>query len=130
MRSVEESLSNHLSPIENTCGSCGRKTGETPIVIYEVDQQDVKHSFGIFCVRCIIELLDRLKGKLEWFHIASGWKGYIRPDARSMLEHEGIIHPKYNTQSIEICQAGQESGKIGRTEVLEILSEMTRGSQK
>ncbi len=72
--------------------------------------------------------LDQFKGKLEWFHTENGWKGYIRPEARSKLEQVGLIQPEHNTQSIEINLTAQKRRKIGRTEVLEILSEITSES--
>lgn len=71
-------------------------------MFYEVDQLDRKHRFGMFCRQCTVELVDELKGKVEWFHIAESWKGYIRPKARPELERAGFIHPKYNSQFIEI----------------------------
>jgi len=110
--------------MKNNCDGCSRKIEETRFILYEVDQQDSKLTFGIFCSHCTIKLLDQLKGKLEWFHTQSGWKGYIRPEARSKLEQVGLIHPKHNTQSIEINLVDQKRRKIGRTEVLEILSEI------
>ncbi len=112
--------------MKNNCDGCGREIEGTRFIFYEVDQQDRQHTLGIFCNHCTIELLDQLKGKLEWFHTESGWKGYIRPEARSKLERIGLTHPKYNTQSIEINQVNRKSRKIGRTEVLEILSEICR----
>ncbi|MFQ5759129.1 MAG: hypothetical protein ACE5IF_05580, partial [Candidatus Bathyarchaeia archaeon] len=56
--------------------------------------------------------------------IESGWRGYIRPEARFKLEQSRLIHPEHDTKSIEINQVGRKSRKIGRTEVLEILSEI------
>jgi hypothetical protein len=120
------SLPNRFGYVENSCDSCSREIEGTHFIICKVDQRDRKQRLGSFCIRCLIELLDRLKGKLEWFHTESGWKGYIRPEARFKLEQEGFIHPEHNTQSIEINQIGQKSGKVGRTEVLEILSEIAR----
>ena len=110
--------------MNSSCDRCGREIEGTRFIFYEVDQLDGKHRFGIFCIQCTIKFLDKLKGKLEWFHIESGWKGYIRPEARSKLERASLIHPEHNTQSIEINQVGRKSRKIGRTEVLEILSEI------
>lgn len=112
--------------MNNNCDRCGQEIEGTRLIFYEVDRQDRKHRSGIFCVQCSVELLDKLKGKLEWFHIESGWKGYIRPEARSKLERAGLIHSRHNTQSMEISQIGRKSRKIGRTEVLEILSEICR----
>ena len=112
--------------MKNNCDRCSRQSDGTSFIFYEVDQRDRKHSFGTFCNRCTIELLDQLKGKLDWFHTESGWKGYIRPEARSKLERAGFIHPNNKAQSIEISQIGRKGTKIGRTEVLEILSEICR----
>jgi len=110
--------------MKNNCDRCSLEIGGPRFIFYEVAQQDRKRRFGIFCNRCTIELLDQFKGKLEWFHSEGGWKGYIRPEARSKLEQMGLIHPEYNTQSIEINHVGRKNRKIGRTEVLEILSEI------
>jgi len=128
LRNVEESLPNRFGyvALKNNCDRCSLEIEGPRFIFYEVDQRDKKYTFGIFCNRCTIELLDQLKGKLEWFHTESGWKGYIRPEARSRLEQAGIIHPNHNAQSIEINQIGQKSRKIGRTEVLEILSDISR----
>ena len=123
VRNVEEGLL-IVGLVNNDCDRCGREIEGTRLIFFEVDRQDRKHRFGIFCIQCSIELLDKLKGKLEWFHTESGWKGYVRLEARSKLERDGLIHPKHNTQSIEITQVGRKRGKIGRTEVLEILSEI------
>lgn len=95
-------------------------------MFYEVDRQGRKHSSGIFCLECSIELLDKLKGRLEWFHAEWGWKGYIHPEARYKLEKDGLVHAEYDTQSMEISRTGLKSRKIGRTEVLEILEEICR----
>ena len=110
--------------MKNSCDGCSLEIEGPRFIFYKIDQRDRKHTFGIFCNRCTIELLDQLKGKLEWFHTESGWKGYIRPEARTKLEQTDLIHRKNNTRSIEINQIGRKSEKIGRTEVLEILSEM------
>lgn len=123
MRNVE-SLPNRFGCVESSCDGCSQEIEGTRFIFYEVDQQDRKHRFGIFCIRCSIGFLDKLKGKLEWFHTENGWKGYVRPESRSKLERAGLIHPKHNIQSIEINQVGRKSRKIGRTEVLEILSEI------
>jgi len=112
--------------MKNNCDRCGQEIEGKSLIFYEVKHQDIKRQSGIFCTQCSIELLDKLKGKLEWFHIEDGWRGYIRPESRSELERAGIIHPKHNTHSIEINQVGQKREKIGRTEVLEILSEICR----
>jgi hypothetical protein len=127
---MEESLPNRFGYVimKDNCDRCSREIEGRRFVFYEVDRQDTKHRIGIFCLQCSIEVLDELKGKLEWFHIETGWKGYIRPEARSKLEQTGLIHSKYNTQSIEINQIGRENTKIGRTEVLEILTEICQGT--
>ena len=110
--------------MKNNCDCCGQEIEGKSSIFYEVDPRDRKHRFGIFCNECLIGLLDKLKGKLEWFHIESGWKGYVRPETRSKLERAGLIHPEHDTQSIEINQVGRKREKIGRTEVLEIVSEL------
>ncbi len=58
----------------------------------------------------------------------SGWKGYIIPETRVQLERAGLIHPKFGTQSIEIDYVGRRNRRIGRTEILEILNEICRGT--
>jgi len=83
------------------CNRCGREEGSR-YVFYEVDRQDRRDKFGIFCMQCSVELVDELKGKLEWFRIAGSWRGYIHPKARAELEKEGFIHLKRNSQYIEI----------------------------
>ncbi len=126
---MEENLPSHFGScdfVKSHCDCCGREIEGTHFTFYEVDQLDKKYRLGIFCIKCSIALLDKLKGKLEWFHTESGWKGYVRPEARSKLEQTSLIHPKYNTQSIEISQVGRKNREIGRTEVLEIVSEICR----
>lgn len=114
---------------KNRCDWCNHETGSKSFIFYEVAHQDRKHRFGIFCLQCTIELLDLLKGKLEWFHTENGWRGYIRPEARSKLERANLIHSNHNTQSIEIDLDGRKSKKVGRTEILEILSEISRKTE-
>ncbi len=108
--------------MKSNCDRCGRKIGGPHFVFYEADQLDRKSKFGAFCHRCAIELLDELKGKLEWFHIEErSWKGYIHPEARSELEKTGFIHPKHNSQYIEIKQVGGKRGKVEKSDALAIL---------
>jgi len=107
--------------MKSNCDRCDRKIEGARFIFYEVDQQDRKHRFGIFCINCTIDLLDELKGKLEWFHIGRSWKGYIHPEARSELEKTGFIHPKHNSQYIEIKHIGRKRGKIERSDALAIL---------
>jgi len=49
------------------------------------------------------------------------WKGYIRPEARSELEKIGFIHPKHDTQYIEIDQVGRKRGRVEGTDTLALL---------
>lgn len=107
--------------MNSNCDRCGRKIEGPRFIFYEVDQQDRKHRFGIFCNHCTIQFLDQLKGKLEWFHIEKSWKGYIHPEARSELEKTAFIHPKYNSQFIEIKQVGRKREKVDRSDALAIL---------
>ena len=107
--------------MKSNCNRCGRKIEGTRFIFYEADQRDRKHEFGIFCDHCTIELLDKLKGKLEWFHIEKSWKGYIHPEARSELEKAGFIHPKHNSRYIEIKHVGRKHEEVGRTDALAIL---------
>ncbi len=130
VRNVEENLSDHFdySVMKNSCNRCNREIEGTHLVFHEVDQEERKHRFGFFCTQCSVELLDSLKGKLEWFHMESGWKGYIIPETRVQLERAGLIHPEFGTQSIEIDYVGRRNRRIGRTEILEILNEICRGT--
>ena len=105
----------------SNCDRCGRKIEETRFIFYEVDQRNRKHKFGIFCIHCTTELLDELKGKVEWFHVERVWKGYIHPEARLGLEKTGFIHSKRNPQYIEISPVGRKRREVGRREALDIL---------
>ena len=107
--------------MKSSCDRCGQKIEETHFTFYEVDQRDRKHSFGTFCVRCTTELVDELKGKVEWFHVEKSWKAYIHPEARPELEKTGFIHSKRNPQCIEIDPAGRKRRGVGRREALDIL---------
>lgn len=93
------------------CNRCG-KTVRTSFVFYEMDAQNRHHRFGSFCRKCTIELVDMLKGKVEWFRIQDGWRGYILANARSELEEMGFISPKYDTQYIEIKKIGGKEGSM------------------
>ena len=103
------------------CSRCDQKIEDASFIFYEVDGQDRKHRFGTFCFHCTIELLDQLKGKVEWFYIGKSWKGYIHPEAKAELEKIGFIHPKRNTQYIEISQVGRKRGRVEGTDTLAIL---------
>jgi len=103
------------------CSRCDQKIEDASFIFFEVDRQDRKHRFGTFCFHCTIELLDQLKGKVEWFQMEKSWKGYIHPEARSELEKIGFIHPKHDTQYIEISQVGRKRGRVEGTDTLAIL---------
>ena len=103
------------------CERCGRKTGGPHFVFSEVDQRDRRHTFGLFCYDCTIELSDQLKGKLEWFHIEESWKGDVRPEARPELERAGFIHPKHGSRIIEIEKVERKRGKDDTSDALAIL---------
>ena len=107
--------------MKSICDRCGQKIEGTHFIFYEVDPRDRKHRFGTFCIQCSIELLDQLKNKLEWFHIEKSWKGYIHPEARYELEKTGFIHPKHNSQYVEIKHVERKLGKVERTDTLAIL---------
>lgn len=68
-----------------------------------------------------MELLEDLKGKLEWFFVEGNWRGYIHPEARHDLEKVGFVHPKHNTQCIEISQVRRKHKEVERKEALAIL---------
>ena len=91
--------------MKRNCDRCGKKTEGSRFIFYEVDQQDRKHRFGSFCRQCTTELIDELKGKVEWLRVAETWRGYIQPKARLELEISGFIHAKHNPQYIEINKA-------------------------
>ncbi|UCE15786.1 MAG: hypothetical protein JSV12_07965 [Candidatus Bathyarchaeota archaeon] len=107
--------------MKSNCVRCGQKIEETRFIFYEVDQRDKKYEFGIFCVHCTTELLDELKGKVEWFHIERTWKGYIHPEARLELEKTGFIHSKRNPQYVEINPVGRKREEVRTREALDIL---------
>lgn len=91
--------------VEGYCDRCGKKEKAT-FIFYEVDSQDRKHRFGFFCRQCTTERIDKLRGKLEWFPMEEGWRGYILTKARSQLENGGFIHSEYDPQFIEIKKVG------------------------
>ena len=84
--------------------------------------QDRKDTFGTFCIQCTTELLEELKGKVEWFRIEEDtWKGYIHPEARYELEKAGFVNPKHDTKYIEVKLVETKRRKIARTDALAIL---------
>lgn len=103
------------------CDRCG-ETSRTYFIFYEIDSKENYHKFGAFCRQCTIELIDELKGKLEWFRISEGWRGYIQRKTRSELEKRGFIHKKYGTQYVEIKKHEGDSGlmKENKLDVLRI----------
>jgi hypothetical protein len=106
--------------LEN-CGTCERchKEDRDLYTFYEINKQDERRKFGSFCSECTKELVDELKGKLEWLRFEGGWRGYIHPKARIELEKSGFIQARHNTQFIEIV--GRKRNLAGESEVLEIL---------
>lgn len=107
--------------MKSNCDRCGGKTEQVGFTFQEVNEHNGKHKFGVFCVKCTTELLDELRGKLEWFRIERSWKGYIHPEARPELEQSGFIHSKHKSQYIEVKQVERSRGKIGRTDAAAIL---------
>ncbi|UCE29096.1 MAG: hypothetical protein JSV85_07555 [Candidatus Bathyarchaeota archaeon] len=101
-----------------TCERC-RKEVRDLYIFCEVSKKDEKREFGSFCSECAKELVDELRGKLEWLRFDGGWRGYVHPDARKELERSGFIHAKHDTQLIEI--AGRRRGPVGERDVLAIL---------
>lgn|GEM_PF-4752560 len=101
-----------------TCERC-RKEARDLYTFYEINKQDKRRKFGSFCSECTKELVDELKGKLEWFRFEGGWRGYIHSEARIGLEKSGFIQAKHNTQLIEINWKKRKPA--GEREVLEIL---------
>ena len=97
------------------CNRCNRAT-ENPYTFYEVDKQDQRHRFGTFCRECTFELVDEIKGKVEWFRIENLWRGFILPKARRDLQQSGFIHAKHDTHSIEIV--GNKDKKVEERAVL------------
>ena len=89
-----------------SCDRCGRQTQGARFVFYEVDQQDRKHRFGTFCRQCTTDLVNELKGKVEWLRIAQGWRGYIMIKSRLDLEKSGYIHARHHAQYVEIEKIG------------------------
>lgn len=107
--------------VESSCDRCGQKKDGARFIFYEAEREDKKHRFGFFCAECTRELLDELKGKLEWFCVESGWRGYINPEARPELEKGGLIDPKRHSQYIEIRHVMRKRRKVSRRDTLGIL---------
>jgi len=101
-----------------TCERC-RKEVRALYTFYEINKQDERRKFGSFCSECAKELVDELKGKLEWVRFEGVWRGYIYPKARVELEKSGFIQARHNTQFIEINWKKRKPA--GEREVLEIL---------
>jgi len=103
------------------CDRCGENS-RTYFIFCEVDSKENYHTFGTFCRKCTIELIDELRGKLEWFRLSEGWRGYILRKSRSELEKRGFIHKKYDPLYVEIKKHGGESGlmKENKLDVLRI----------
>jgi len=101
-----------------TCERC-RKEVRDHYNFYEINKRDKRRKFGSFCSECTKELVDELKGKLEWVRFEESWRGYIHPEARVELEKSGFIQAKHGTQLIEI--AGRKKNSAGEEGVLEIL---------
>ena len=99
----------------NKCDRCGR-ISEAPYSWFEVDKNDQRHKFGTFCQDCTFELVDELKGKVEWFQIENLWRGFIRPTGKSLLEQSGFIRAKRDSRLIEIV--GSKDKQIGEREFL------------
>lgn len=87
-----------------SCNRCGRENPQPLFIFYEVDQKGGKHEFGTFCRQCTLELIDELKGKVEWLRVVETWRGYIQPKARMELEIAGFIHAKRKPQFIEVSK--------------------------
>ena len=107
--------------VESRCDRCGRENDGARFTFYEAERADKKHRFGFFCAECTKELLDELKGKLEWFCVESGWRGYINPEARLELAKDGLISPRRHSQYIEISQVMRRHRKVSRRDALGIL---------
>jgi len=101
-----------------TCERC-RKEVRGLYTFYEINRQDERRKFGSFCGECTKELVDELRGKVEWVRFEGGWRGYIHPEAKMELEKFGFIQARHNTQFIEIVRRKRNSA--GGREVLEIL---------
>lgn len=101
-----------------TCERCRKEVGDL-YTFYEINKQDERRKFGSFCSECAKELVDELKGKLEWVRFEEVWRGYIHPEARVELEKSGFIQARHGTQFIEIV--GRKRNPAGEREVLEIL---------
>lgn len=100
------------------CERCHKEAGDL-YTFYEINKQDERRKFGSFCSECTKELVDELRGKLEWLRFEGGWRGYIHPKARMELEKSGFIQARHNTQFIEIV--GRKRNLAGERKVLEIL---------
>jgi hypothetical protein len=69
---------------------------------FEVNKLDERWKFGSFCRVCTKELVDELRGRLEWVRFNQGWRGYVHPQSRAELEALGFIQAEHETQFIEI----------------------------
>jgi len=107
--------------VESRCDRCGRKNDGARFIFYEAERTDKKHRFGFFCAECTKELLDDLRGKLEWFCVESGWRGYINPETRLELAKAGLVDPKRHSQYIEVSQVRRRHRKVSRRDALGIL---------
>ncbi|UCG44903.1 MAG: hypothetical protein JSV58_05820 [Candidatus Bathyarchaeota archaeon] len=84
-----------------TCGRCRNRVSDS-YSFYEVNKLDERRKFGSFCSICTRELVDELRGKLEWIRFDQEWRGYVHPQARAELEALGFIQAEHETQFIEI----------------------------
>ena len=107
--------------MQGKCDRCGHQQLTIAYTFYELKPHNRKQCFGVFCSQCTTELVDELRGKLEWFQTDRGWKGYINPKARSELKKTGFLHTEDESQSIEIVQIGQKGRESKRRDRLEVL---------
>ena len=101
-----------------TCERCRNEVRDL-YTFDEINKLDERRRFGSFCNECTRELVDELRGKLEWIRFEQGWRGYIHPQARMELEASGFIQAGHKTQLIEIV--GMKRAPAGERAVLEIL---------
>ena len=101
-----------------TCERCCNEVSNS-YSFYEVSKLDERRRFGSFCRTCTRELVDELRGRLEWVRFDQEWRGYVHPKARAELEVLGFIQAEHETQYIEI--KGFQSTSVGRKDIQEAL---------
>ena len=83
-----------------TCFRCRKETKQT-FMFFDVDKKSKKRKFGNFCQQCTYDLINDLKGKVEWFYMQNKWKGFLYPEEKESIKQFGF-NIRNKTQTIEI----------------------------